>query len=1407
MSNLKEKIAAFENRSLMASQPPPHHHKEQVIHSSQHQQPPQTNSSGGLNVPPSAVGHGTPSPSTPSVATNINHHHTTTPTISAKTPMSSHHSNGKQLPPTPTDRSSLNIGLSRNINPPPPPNTTPRSATIMTSPPPPPQQPNNSSSNSHHPITPMESSPPQNGKSEQNDQDDSTSSNEDEDIINNNNNGSMNGGNGGEEEPESISDNNQQQHPQQQNTTTLSQQKVHSTDLHQLPKNKPAVPNRFRNNGGGTVASSSGTSSAQFRPKPNPKLPPSLPQPRRAQASVDFGSSRINIGGATGSPLSESTTNNLSGNNLTGGNLVTNLDPNSAISYSDSASASRISMRAGNSGMVYASGLSSLPGDKGPQGKFIPYIPAEVEAVMSVTTGSAGVHAHTISRTSMSISSIDLDSETQQFAAIYKHPTKQQQDAAIVLQKYIRRWEARKTYKKIQKARVNRENCAKEILSTEKSYVESLNILQEVYLKPFKAMAAKEKPIISKEEVQAIFSDIDVILNVNTTFLNDLEERLKTYEHNVQISDIFLTIAPFFKTYSRYCNNFDKANEVLKECKKREDFKEVVVKMDKDSRTSKLGLQSYLILPIQRIPRYRLLLQDLIKHSGPDHPDYKGLKNALDKICEVADHLNNTMKIIEATNDIIKIQSQFYGDINLVEPHRRFLKEGALQEIISSDFTKTRDTYIHLFNDIVLFSQKGGKFTLKVQFPLNDLVIFNYVNQDDQIDDLIFKVQSPSKAIILKAASKSDKDNWAITLHNLIKECKNSKRNKTLNVDEHTIADDSSTTFALAMSDNDEITIPPEECVRRMKEGSTMLKYCRNAKPHFRRFVLSNDGTELMWGSPNKQSNESIVSLTDVKKICYGQNTAIFQKYKNPDLEGLSFSLLYRDRTLDSVCKDKQEYHTWDQGVTYLLSHMEDILNQKRIAPPTASNEPKFAPPALVHDMENEKQKFKEQFERIGDAYTWGQGACGGLGHGNQEDKKEPLVMKDFLYLDVSLVACENSAGAGVMFTGELFTWGKGEKGRLGHSDTNDRIKPTYVKALQGRNIKHVCMGNLHTLCLDDTGTVFAFGDYQYGQCGLEKVDGFTSTPTPLPICTNGFKVTTIACGHWHSAIVSNDGQLLTFGRGEDGQLGFGDKSNRATPTRVKGVLDDYKIVDVACGLWHTMALTEEGYLFTWGNNTYGQCGHNNTDEYLLPAFVETFRNMPVKQIAAGSAHSGCITEGDGAVYMWGNGIYGQIGNNSNTHALSPMRVKFGKLKAKQLVCGVNHAMTLMEDGSVYAWGAGTYGRLGINSEGDQRVPVRITFFDDKSVRTLGAGGSQSAAVCAHQWVPDKDATNCMNESCKAKFTFLRRRHHCRYCGGIFCGNCTTKRITLLRFGFDEPVRVCDNCYQILTNAAQTYKR
>eukprot|EP01027_Heterolobosea_sp_BB2_P016989 GEZU01024110.1.p1 GENE.GEZU01024110.1~~GEZU01024110.1.p1 ORF type:complete len:180 (+),score=35.95 GEZU01024110.1:36-575(+) len=169
-----------------------------------------------------------------------------------------------------------------------------------------------------------------------------------------------------------------------------------------------------------------------------------------------------------------------------------------------------------------------------------------------------------------------------------------------------------------------------------------------------------------------------------------------------------------------------------------------------------------------------------------------------------------------------------------------------------------------------------------------------------------------------------------------------------------------------------------------------------------------------------------------------------------------------------------------------------------------------------------------------------------------------------------------------------------------------------------------------------------------------------------------------------------------------------------------------------------------------------------------------------------------------GEVYMWGNGIYGQIGNDKkdNTND-TPVHVEaLVHEKVIQLVCGTNHNLALTESGKVYAWGAGTYGRLGIGSEIDQKVPTVIPNLLDKQVRNVAAGGSQSGAVCAHMWVPDKDLPHCM--ACKKKFTFTNRRHHCRNCGGLFCGTCTSKRLPLLRFGFNEPVRVCNNCYQIL---------
>lgn len=471
----------------------------------------------------------------------------------------------------------------------------------------------------------------------------------------------------------------------------------------------------------------------------------------------------------------------------------------------------------------------------------------------------------------------------------------------------------------------HRMKCAKEILSTEKTYVESLKIISEVYLEPLKKIANGPNPPITKAQITQIFSDIDVILNVNDTFYKDLEQRLSTYHPHTIISDIFQTMAPFFKTYTRYCNNYDKSQIMLKDVKNHPEMKNILAQMDKDPRTSKLGLPSYLILPIQRIPRYRLLLQDLIKHTEKDHPDYANLNKALESILQVADHLNAAMKGIDATNEIIKIQNMFNSDVNFLEPHRRFITSGRFMELKDTDKVTAngRDLHLHIFNDILVFSQpvSSDQFSYKGEIQLCNAALFNYFSHESGTEGSIFKIVAPASQLILKASSLEEKKKWLRELSKVIADSRSLRKNNILNVDAKSVSDETTSTLFIARrADEGEIEVSAAECIQQMKKGTTMLKYCRTGKPHFRTIILSSNERYLLWGSPNKSSHESKVALADVKTLELGQKTHVFLKNKNPQHESLSFSLVYKNRSLDLVAKDRKEYAIWITGINYLLS-------------------------------------------------------------------------------------------------------------------------------------------------------------------------------------------------------------------------------------------------------------------------------------------------------------------------------------------------------------------------------------------------------------------------------------------------------------------------------------------------------
>eukprot|EP01080_Neovahlkampfia_damariscottae_P011639 gene11639-4880_t len=964
----------------------------------------------------------------------------------------------------------------------------------------------------------------------------------------------------------------------------------------------------------------------------------------------------------------------------------------------------------------------------------------------------------------------------------YEYPTKQQISSVIKIQKLFKVKAAKKLYSKMVKADYQRKKLCQEFLDTEAAYVNDLKVLSEVYLVSFRENIKSEKPLISQQDVSNIFADLDVIIGINEEFLTKLKIAVDAYDrHSTSVGQILKDMAPYFKTYTRYCNNYDRAISTINKNKNNSEFKQYLTQtLDKNERTNKLGIQSYLIKPIQRIPRYRLLIQDIIKYTDKDHTDYKKLNEGLEGIMKVAKHLNDAVSAIEATNIVIAVANQFNSNnLDLVVPHRRFVKDGLTQMIDASTGTKL---HLHLFNDILIYSTGSvGNFTAKGKIDLVNASLYDYVGDDPESK---FQIKSMEQEIILIAGDKSKKAEWMSKIYNTIELCKHNRKDQTgKNMD--SVKDDTATTFSLAMSEEN-IEVTSEEAILAMKEGAVLLKYTRQTKPHFRKFILSEDEKVILWGSPKKTTAESSVALKDVRKILLGQQTVIFSRYKNPTLEEISFSLIYQERTLDIVCKDKREYITWVKGISYLLSRGD--LEHPEF--PTENNQDN------IIDHHEENKKFKETFSQIGDAFSWGSGSRGAVGNGKQEDSLVPQVVKDFLYLDVESIYCENSAFASLTTGGELFSWGSNDSGRLGHGDEIDRFTPTLVKALQGRKIVMVGMGSSHTLLLEDNGVLWAYGSNKYGQLGLGTTDEKKLKPTPVSFF-KGMKIASIAAGSDHSFAILSNGSCYSWGKGEDGQLGHGDQKNSNVPKEVVEIKNlGKKARSASLGSWHSLILLTDGSLLSCGNSTYGQTGHEHNDIILKPTLISALKGKKVIEISSGSSHNAIITD-KGDIYTWGNGSYGQIGNDKKENCSKPkLVVMLINDKAKMICCGLNHVVALMHSGKVYSWGAGTYGRLGIGDEGDKFTPQIVELFEDKVVRKISAGGSNSGAVTAHQWVPDKDVKECMQ--CKDKFTFLNRRHHCRNCGGLFCGSCSSKKVILLRFGFDAPVRVCDNCYQIL---------
>jgi alpha-tubulin suppressor-like RCC1 family protein len=351
--------------------------------------------------------------------------------------------------------------------------------------------------------------------------------------------------------------------------------------------------------------------------------------------------------------------------------------------------------------------------------------------------------------------------------------------------------------------------------------------------------------------------------------------------------------------------------------------------------------------------------------------------------------------------------------------------------------------------------------------------------------------------------------------------------------------------------------------------------------------------------------------------------------------------------------------------------------------------------------------------------WVWGRNTSGQLGVNDTTSRSTPVTTL------LGGTNWKSIAGGGyhtvaLKTDGTLWSWGSNTSGRLGVNDTTNRNTPV-TTLLGGTNWKSIAGGGTHTVALKTDGTLWSWGNNSYGQLG---VNDDTDRSTPVTTLLGGTNWKSIACGGPHTIALKTDGTLWSWGNNGNGQLGVNDISNRNTP--VTTLLGGTNWKSIAGRLNHTIALKTDGTLWSWGNNANGQLGVNNTTSRSTPVTTLLGGNN-WKSIAGGNGHTVALKT-DGTLWTWGLNTSGQLGVNNTTQRNTPVTTLLGGTNWKSISAGNGHTVALKTDGTLWSWGSNTNGQLGVNDTTNRNTPV-TTLLGGTNWKSIAGGDLHTIAL------------------------------------------------------------------------------
>ncbi|XP_019455940.1 PREDICTED: uncharacterized protein LOC109356831 isoform X2 [Lupinus angustifolius] len=444
-----------------------------------------------------------------------------------------------------------------------------------------------------------------------------------------------------------------------------------------------------------------------------------------------------------------------------------------------------------------------------------------------------------------------------------------------------------------------------------------------------------------------------------------------------------------------------------------------------------------------------------------------------------------------------------------------------------------------------------------------------------------------------------------------------------------------------------------EQAITALKKGAYLLKYGRRGKPKFCPFRLSNDESVLIWFSGKEEKH---LKLSHVSRIISGQRTPIFQRYPRPEKEYQSFSLIYNDRSLDMICKDKDEAEVWFSGLKALISrshHRKWRTDSRSDGVPSEANSPRTytrrsSPLNSPFDSNESLQKDSGDHLRLHSPY-----------------ESPPKNGLDKAFSDVVLYAVPPK----VFFPPESASGSVHSVSSGGSDSTYGHMKSMGMDAFRvslSSAVSSSSQGSGHDDG-DALGDVFIWGEgtgdgvlgggtHRVGSCLGAKMDSLFPKALESAVVLD---VQNIACGGQHAALVTKQGEIFSWGEESGGRLGHGVDSDVlhpklieslcntnielvacgeyhtcALPTCVEGKLSKSFMEEIACGAYHVAALTSRTEVYTWGKGANGRLGHGDTDDKNVPTLVEALKDKQVKSIACGTNFTAAI-----CLHKWVSGV------------------------------------------------------------------------------------------------------------------------------------------------------------------------